>query len=230
MNDLPITTLFMLMSVDGKISTGSNDERDFDKDLPEIQSLASGLEQYYELEKQTDTFSSNTGKVMAKVGWNEPKTDIPRLPVNFVIIDNEPHLTEQGVANLIEHSQTLYLVTTNDTHPANNIHSDKLVVIKYASDIDFVDLFHKLKKAGADTLTIQSGGDMNAALLHLGLINYLSVVTAPILIGGKDTASLIGGDSIDSLEDLKMLRPLKLTSIEKLKDSYLHTKYEVINK
>ncbi|MEI6672800.1 MAG: hypothetical protein WCL02_05760 [bacterium] len=29
----PITTLFLLMSVDGKISTGDNDGRDTDKDL-----------------------------------------------------------------------------------------------------------------------------------------------------------------------------------------------------
>ena len=32
----PITTLFMLMSVDGKISPGATDDLDFDKDLPHI--------------------------------------------------------------------------------------------------------------------------------------------------------------------------------------------------
>lgn len=31
--DRPITTLFMLMSVDGKISTGSSDELDVDRDF-----------------------------------------------------------------------------------------------------------------------------------------------------------------------------------------------------
>ena len=30
----PITTLFMLMSVDGKISTGDRDELDVDRDFP----------------------------------------------------------------------------------------------------------------------------------------------------------------------------------------------------
>ena len=34
--DRPVTTLFMLMSVDGKISTGSTDELDVDRDFPEI--------------------------------------------------------------------------------------------------------------------------------------------------------------------------------------------------
>ena len=35
--DRPITTLFMLMSVDGKISTGATDELDVDRDFPGIQ-------------------------------------------------------------------------------------------------------------------------------------------------------------------------------------------------
>ena len=42
----PITTLFMLMSVDGKISTGETDELDFDKDLPNIIGVKEGLQQY----------------------------------------------------------------------------------------------------------------------------------------------------------------------------------------
>jgi len=32
----PITTLFMLESLDGKISTGNNDSLDVDKDFPRI--------------------------------------------------------------------------------------------------------------------------------------------------------------------------------------------------
>ena len=52
--DRPITTLFMLMSVDGKISTGSSDERDVDRDFPKIPGVREGLHQYYEIEQTTD--------------------------------------------------------------------------------------------------------------------------------------------------------------------------------
>ena len=45
----PITTLFMLSSVDGKISTGATDELDMDKDLPKIEGVREGLYQYYEI-------------------------------------------------------------------------------------------------------------------------------------------------------------------------------------
>ena len=93
--DRPVTTLFMLMSLDGKVSTGAGDELDFDRDLPRAPGVAEGLHQYYELEQETDLWSLNTGRVMAKVGANElPAPE--RLPVSFAIVDNT-HLTEAGV-------------------------------------------------------------------------------------------------------------------------------------
>ena len=68
--DRPITTLFMLMSVDGKISTGATDEMDVDKDFPNISGVREGLHQYYEIEQTTDLWSLNTGRVQAKMGVN----------------------------------------------------------------------------------------------------------------------------------------------------------------
>jgi 2,5-diamino-6-(ribosylamino)-4(3H)-pyrimidinone 5'-phosphate reductase len=74
----PITTLFMLMSVDGKISTGNIYERDVDKDYPKIDGIRDGLKQYYEIEQTTDLFSMNSGKVVAKVGANIKKENVKK--------------------------------------------------------------------------------------------------------------------------------------------------------
>lgn len=41
--DRPIATLFMLMSVGGKISTGSTDELDVDRDFPKLPGVREGL-------------------------------------------------------------------------------------------------------------------------------------------------------------------------------------------
>jgi 2,5-diamino-6-(ribosylamino)-4(3H)-pyrimidinone 5'-phosphate reductase len=98
----PITTLFLLMSVDGKISTGDIDDMDIDKDFPNIVGVKEGLKQYYDIEQQTDLFSLNSGRVLAKVGVNS-KTDTPeKTPVTFVVIDNQPHLNESGLAYLCQ--------------------------------------------------------------------------------------------------------------------------------
>ena len=56
----PITTLFMLMSVDAKISTGAVDELDVDREFPRINGMKEGVYQYYEIEKTTDLWSLNS--------------------------------------------------------------------------------------------------------------------------------------------------------------------------
>ncbi len=229
MNDRPQTTLFMLMSLDGKISTGADDHRDFDQDLPNIAGASAGLHQYYELERQTDAFSFNTGKVMAKVGWNGSKTDAKPIPASFIIVDNQPHLTSQGVVNLARLTQKLYLVTSNEEHPATKIHDDKLEIIQYHGQIDFRDLFQQLKSKSVDKLTIQSGGEMNAQLLRSGLVDQVSIVVTPLLIGGRSTPTLMDGQSLHSLQDLQKVRSLKLIEAVPLANSYLHLRYEVIN-
>ena len=41
--DRPVTTLFMLESLDGKISTGAGDNLDIDKDFPKIQGVKGSM-------------------------------------------------------------------------------------------------------------------------------------------------------------------------------------------
>jgi len=223
------TTLFMLTSVDGKISTGDNDSMDVDKDFPKIDGVKKGLQQYYDLEQETDLWSLNSGRVMAKIGINE-KTDEPeRTPVNFVVVD-DGHLTENGVKYLAKKHSKIIIATANENHPALKINLDNLEVIKYENQIDFTYLFAKLKNDfGADKMTIQTGGTLNSVLLREGLIDHLSIVVAPCLIGGKNTSTLIDGESLHSEADLSKIRPLKFVACNQLNDSYINLKYDVMN-
>lgn len=226
----PKTTLFMLMSVDGKITLGDNDSLDVDKDFPEIKGVKEGLRQYYELEKMTDFYSLNSGRTLAKVGVNDWK-NIKQTVVNFVVIDNKPHLDSRGVDNMIKKSSRLFLVTTNKNHPAFKRKEEKNLVIIYFKDkIDFQKLFSILKeKYKANKMTIQTGGTLNSIFLREGLVDYVSLVVAPLLIGGKDTDSLIGGRSLKSVKEIDKVRALKLVGIKKLKHSYINVRYKVIN-
>lgn len=227
----PETTLFLLVSVDGKISTGDTDILDVDKDFPKITGVKEGLHQYYELEKLTDFFSLNSGLVQAKIGVNEKDGEVERVPVNFIVIDNEPHLKLSGIDYFFKRGKKLFLVTTNKNHPAfERKGSENLEIIFYENEIDFADLFSRLKNDfECDRITIQTGGTLNAVLLRNGLIDHISIVVAPVLIGGKNTASLIDGESLHAPEELSKIKALKLVKCDKLEDSYLHLQYDVIN-
>lgn len=223
----PITTLFMLMSVDGKISTGASDELDVDQDFPCIQGVKEGLHQYYELEQMTDLWSFNTGKVQNKCGVNQK--DFPKKsPVSFVILDNH-HLTEHGIRYFCAWSKQFVLITQNHHHPAFSVNEDNLFIIKQ----DSLDLSEALKilkdDYGCERLTIQSGGTLNGLFLRNKFIDYVDIVVAPILIGGKDTPTLIDGHSLTSIKDLNLLSVLELDKCETLKDSYIRLRYRVLN-
>lgn len=197
MLDRSVNTLFMLMSVDGKISTGGNDGMDMDRDLPQIPGVGLGLRQYYDYESRTDLHSLNTGRVMAKIGVNG---DFRRakIPASFIILDNS-HLTAGGVRNLAQWVETLYLITGNKSHPAYESDANNLKIIDYDTRAGFAPLFARLKSLfGIQAVTVQTGATVNAELMRQGLIDYLSIFVAPCVIGGRDTACLIGGESLAS--------------------------------
>jgi len=226
MLEIPNTTLFMLMSVDGKISTGSADELDVDKDFKLIDGVKEGLHQYYEIEQTTDLWSFNTGRVMQKIGINE-KTNIPnKTAVSFVLVDNKQHINENGLKYLSAWLDKVIIVTTKKDYI--NLGSN-IEIIYFEEDIDFVELFKVLKtKYGIENLTIQSGGTLNCELIRNNLINKIRVIVAPIIIGGKDTSTLVDGVSLISRNELSKLKALKLIECNILKNSYLELLYEVI--
>ena len=225
----PITTLFMLESLDGKISSGANDNLDADKDFPKINGVKEGLHQYYELEQETDLFSLNSGRVMAKIGVNDKKEYHNKIDaVTFVIIDNKPHLNENGIDYLSHWVGKVILVTTNKEHPAFNTRYENLDILLF-DELDLNILLEDLySKYNAERLTIQSGGTLNGLFVRNKLIDYVNIVIAPILVGGRDVPTLVGGESIKDETELNKLLPLKLLECNKLENSYIELKYKVI--
>ncbi len=226
----PITTLFMLESLDGKISSGNNDMLDADKDWCLIPGVKEGLQQYYDIEQTTDLFSLNTGRVMAKIGVNNRKEIPVKSPCSFIIIDNEPHLNEQGIDYLCKWVHQLFLVTTNKNHVVHDLKDkyDNLIVLDY-EELNLHLLLEDLKeKYSVSNLTIQSGGNLNGLFLRSNLIDYVHIVVAPLLVGGRDTSTLIDGESIQTVNELSKLKALELIECNSLKHSYIQLKYRVI--
>ena len=223
----PITTLFMLMSVDGKISTGASDDLDVDKDFPGIAGLKEGLPQYYEIEQTTDLWSFNTGRVQEKMGAND-KPMPEKTPVSFVLLDNT-HLTEHGVKYFCARSKEFVLITTNKNHPAFTVKEDNLHIICHDT-LSLKDALTELKeKYGCERITIQSGGTVNGMFLRKKLFDFVDIVVAPVLIGGKETSTLVDGVALTKENELNKLGVLSLVECDVLKDSYIRLRYKVVS-
>lgn len=229
MKKRPTTTLFMLESLDGKISSGNNDSLDADKDFCRIDGVKEGLHQYYEIECTTDYYSLNTGRTMEKIGVNNKKEYHNKVEVNFIIIDNKPHLNENGIDYICHWVEKLILVTTNKNHIAYSLKDkyDNLDILFY-EELDLKKLLEDLySEYNVDKLTLQSGGNLNGLFVRENLIDYVNIVIAPLLVGGKDASTLIDGKAIESDIELDKLRALELLECNKLEDSYVQLKYKV---
>ncbi|MCR4932701.1 MAG: deaminase, partial [Lachnospiraceae bacterium] len=61
------------------------------------------------------------------------------------------------------------------------------------------------------------------------LFDYVDIVVAPVLIGGKETSTLIDGSSIVNENELGKLGVLSLISCEALENSYIRLRYKVVS-
>lgn len=227
------TTLFLLTSVDGKITSGESDTLDSDRDWRRIRGVKEGLHQYYQIEYSIAVNSLSTGRVMAKIGLNS-RTEIPEKDerLTFFIVDRKPHLNENGVRYLAQWVGRLCFVTNNPSHPVFSVRSvhNNAEVILYPEDVDLADLLIKVRQQyGIEHLIIESGGTLNAALVRQGLIDHVMIVVAPLLVGGRATSTLIDGRSLQTEKELVDLKALRLVRCEVLEHSYLRLEYDVIN-
>lgn len=224
----PITTLFMLTSVDGKISTGSSVDRDFDTDLLMFDETKAGIKQYYDAEQETDLWTMCTGKTKAKIGVNAPNDDIVKVSASIAIIDNS-HLNTIGVSNLLKQYKRVVVFTKNNRHPALSFREENLSV-HLSDSIDFVDILNILYRSyGCERLTIQTGSETNSEFIRKHLVDYIHFFISPVIVGGNDTPSVVGGESLESVNDLRKLALLELDSCVVMDNSYISVKYKVKN-
>ena len=151
-----------------------------------------------------------------------------KTPVSFVLLDNT-HMTEHGVQYFCARSKEFVLITTNKNHPAFNIKADNLHII-YQENLSLEDALIELKKNhGCERITIQSGGTVNGMFLREKLFDYVDIVVAPVLIGGKETSTLVDGVALTKENELDKLGMLSLIGCDLLENSYIRLRYKVVS-
>jgi 2,5-diamino-6-(ribosylamino)-4(3H)-pyrimidinone 5'-phosphate reductase len=95
---------------------------------------------------------------------------------------------------------------------------------------DRVDLGKALEELasryGVTTVRVDSGGALNGALLRAGLVDEVSVLHAPVLVGGKAPTTIFtevdGGGEHGTVK-------LQLEHVGKLRDDVVWTRYRVVH-
>jgi 2,5-diamino-6-(ribosylamino)-4(3H)-pyrimidinone 5'-phosphate reductase len=94
---------------------------------------------------------------------------------------------------------------------------------------DQVDLQAALEalycRHGVRTVRVDSGGTLNGVLLREGLVDEISLLIDPSLVGGKSPRSFFVAPDLNSSEDLIDLR---LTHVEQLRDGIIWARYDLM--
>jgi 2,5-diamino-6-(ribosylamino)-4(3H)-pyrimidinone 5'-phosphate reductase len=69
---------------------------------------------------------------------------------------------------------------------------------------------------------------VNSLFLREKLLDYVDIVMAPVLIGGRDTPTMIDGPSLKSVSQLQDAGILRLEKCSVLEDSYIRLQYRVV--
>lgn len=95
---------------------------------------------------------------------------------------------------------------------------------------DRVDLKKALailhSRYGVRTVRVDSGGKLSSALLKDGLVDEISLIVSPTIIGNLSVNNMINPELLELTEPLK----LKLTHMERLEDDLVWLKYDVVRK
>lgn len=221
----PETTLFNLVSVDGKICTGPSSIFDFDDDLPRIPGVSEGLQQYYDIEKETDIWALSSGVTMQKMATIHPQI-AEQLPVNMVVVDTS-HLGDDGLQWLSKKYRQVIVATLVKHHDADSMGLANVTVLHYNARLS--DMLRRLREDyGCDSITFGVGGNLADSLFKEELVDHLNIVVAPVIIGGAHTPSLVDGRGVESFTNLSRVPVLRLIEVKPLRENYLQLLYDVV--
>ncbi len=222
----PTVTMFMLASVDGKTSTGPNDLYDFDKDLPKLPYTYKGLHQYYELEQKTSLWCMSSGKTQVKVLDGVELRNIKKSPASIIVVDSY-HINDYVLERLSYKFHRVILASIRK-RSFKCMYPNVSVEVFEASNLNVppATLLKTLyAKYNITDICLQGGGTLNASFIREGLVDYIDIVVAPIIVGGSTVPSLVTGPNPSELSELKGLELLATVPME---NNYARLLYRVL--
>jgi 2,5-diamino-6-(ribosylamino)-4(3H)-pyrimidinone 5'-phosphate reductase len=96
-----------------------------------------------------------------------------------------------------------------------------------AEKVDLKKLFNQLEEEGISNVLVEGGGEINWSIIKNNLFNEIIITISPMIIGGKNAISLVGGEGYKTInESLKV----KLSRIQKKSNGEIILHYKNIKK
>lgn len=203
LKDRPFVHLKLAMSLDGRISLGSSVSTALSGDAAK--------RRVHEFRHEHDAIlvGGNTA-VVDNPSLTDRSGKARRRPLVRVILDNSLRLTLDS--HLVRSArETPVIVFTNCTN------EDKLdglrnagveVIVTDSGGRELTMVLWNLKRHGIQSVLVEGGADVAGSFIDARLVDKVTFIAAPLIIGGQDSLAAVGGVGAGSLE-----RALRLEQI-----------------
>lgn len=218
---LPRVVLHNAMSLDGRIDW-----------------FAADIGLYYELASrwQVDAHLAGSDTMLAMEGELADDGEAPTPEVHpddrrplLVVPDSRGRLRKLHLLPKLPYWRGV-LALCSETTPRTHLSYLQEKRIEYlVAGQDHVDLRAALEalnaRYGVRTVHVDSGGTLNGVLLRVGLVDEISVLIHPSLVGGITGRSIFRAPDLTSPEGVT---PLRLTHVERLHGDIVWLRYEMV--
>jgi 2,5-diamino-6-(ribosylamino)-4(3H)-pyrimidinone 5'-phosphate reductase len=151
------------------------------------------------------------------VGINTVVADDPRLTVHKIPAKPEKNpirviVDSQGrtpiKARILNDEALTIVVVSDNASPEKIKHLRERAEVMVCGNkkVDLTSLMEKLGEIGIKTLMLEGGSTLNYSMLKDGLVNEIRLCIAPMIAGGIQAKSLVGGEGVDYMKDAFRLK------------------------
>lgn len=206
-------TAKIAMSLDGKIATYSGESRWISNE--------SSRRRGHELRDISDVIIVGAGTALADDPQLTTRLDRPDVHHPLRIVADSRGRVPRS-AQLFDPSLPGNTILAT-TAAANPIHCRKLEEIGVDvwslppdshGRVSLPALLDKLGQLGLLTLLVEGGSELLGAFFSGGLVDRLSIFVAPLIIGGQEAPTSIGGPGVEKLENALRLTNLEVEALD----------------
>ena len=199
----PFVHLKMALSLDGKIATRTGDSRWITGEQARAR--------VHQLRHQYDAIMVGGGTVRADDPLLTDRSGQKRRrPLARVIIDQCLHLTSNShlARTTAEAPVIVFTRADSDASAVATLQSNNVEVINHDQPLE--NVLEELGRRSFQSVLVEGGATLAGLLLDAGLVDKITFFIAPMIIGGKDSPSAIGGAGAEKIADAFQLEDLQV--------------------
>ena len=200
----PFVHLKLAMSLDGRISLTDS-----------VSTRLSGQEsaarvQSWRHEHDAILIGGNTALV-DNPSLTDRSGKIRRRKLVRVVLDNRLRVSpDSTLARTAQDTPTIVFSASDDAAKIADLEKIGVEVVRLNAR-NLVDVLNELKTRQLQSVLVEGGAEIAGAFCDAKLVDIITFIVAPIVIGGTGAPAAIGGQGANSLENAMRLRNLEIT-------------------